>query len=502
LRESQSREEMLAAAVSEPARIAHEFQDALSKGPAGSQGRIKLGVSEWNLGLTASLDVDMFGAIWSSIFIGEMYRDGIDFANQWDAFTGDGALVRTESPAARKAQYWTFYLWDHYMGDSFVPASVDGQGPLHAYATTSDDALYVMLINAAPDDAVEATVDLTGFEPATQGERALLSYRGYFWNSQEHRPDWSDGPTVLPIDVGKGFQVEAPPMSVQCIRVPSAAKPGISEQARLDAAAARKPAGAPELRIQVAGTEFSDTPLEGWVRAYKAGTDQPYSVPLPPAKLEVTGPASADRAEVRLAEAAGRFVLRASAPGGVTLKASVEGAETSAKVEFKASVPHPRVLWDFEQPTLGRGYSSSWKLSTDDSVRPNQRVARIDLDSVVNDQQHQELLVISAFPPRNQLDRANIRGVFFDLMVSPDLKCDDPNAHIDVVMQSTGDYWMVLGSVPLSGARGKWATCTFPVTQEGHIRAMPYAYNVYLALRASKPVTGTVYIDRAGLLVR
>ncbi len=399
-------------------------------------------------------------------------------------------------------RYWALYLWGHFMGDSLLDCSVEGADALHVYATASKDAVYVMLMNSSPDDAVEATVELSGFEPAAQGERALLSHRGCFWNGLEHRADWSEGPTVLPLDVGTSLKVEAPPYSIECIRVPSAAKPGISEQARRDAAARQKPAGTPDLHIQIAKTEFSDTPLEGWVRAYKAGTDEPYPGPLPAAKIEVTGPGSADRAEARLAEAAGRFILSASAPGEVTVKASVDGAEASATVEFRPSEPHPRVIWEFEQPTLGRGYSSSWKLSTDDSVRPNQRVARIDLDGAVNDQQHQELLVINAFPPRDQLDRANIRGVFFDMMVSPDLKCEDPNAHVDVVMQSTGDYWMLLGSVPLKDSNGKWSTYTFPVTQPGHIRAMPFAFNVYLALRANKPATGTVYIDKAGLMVR
>ena len=214
LHESQTRQEMLALAVSEPARIAGEFRDTVRKRQPAREGRIKLGVSEWNLGLGGALEVDMFGAVWSSIFVGEMFRDGIDFANQWDAFTG-GDLVMADKPAVRRGQYWVLWLWGHYMGDSLVECGVEGGASLNAYATASADAVYVMLINSSPDQAAEATVNLDGFEPAAQGECAVLCHRGYFWNSLTRRPEWSGGPTVLPLDVGKSFQVEAPPMSVQ-----------------------------------------------------------------------------------------------------------------------------------------------------------------------------------------------------------------------------------------------------------------------------------------------
>jgi len=40
------------------------------------------------------------------------------------------------------------------------------------------------------------------------------------------------------------------------------------------------------------------------------------------------------------------------------------------------------------------------------------------------------------------------------------------------------------------------------VADQKLIRAMPQAYNIWFILRADKPVTGSVFIDRAGLMVR
>jgi hypothetical protein len=69
-------------------------------------------------------------------------------------------------------------------------------------------------------------------------------------------------------------------------------------------------------------------------------------------------------------------------------------------------------------------------------------------------------------------------------------------------MQSQGNYWMSLGRLPLRGLTTEWETHTFPVTDPKHIEAMPWAFNVWLILRANQPVQGALFIDNVGLLVR
>jgi len=178
------------------------------------------------------------------------------------------------------------------------------------------------------------------------------------------------------------------------------------------------------------------------------------------------------------------------------------GEQTAAAaVAFRKSEPRPHVLWDFEEESLGRGYRSHWALSTDGGIRANQRVARVDLPGVVPDQEHRELLVVN-LPRRAGIPRENIRGVFFDLSVSRDLQCADPEARVEVVMQSPANWWMPLGSVPLPKAGEEWQTHTLMVTQQDHVEAMYAAHNVWFILHADEPVTGAVFLDRAGLMVR
>jgi hypothetical protein len=69
-------------------------------------------------------------------------------------------------------------------------------------------------------------------------------------------------------------------------------------------------------------------------------------------------------------------------------------------------------------------------------------------------------------------------------------------------MQSTQNYWMQLGSVPLDENVGEWKTHVLLTENEDHFRAMPEAFVVLVMVVAKKPPRGTVYVDRAGLMVR
>jgi hypothetical protein len=113
----------------------------------------------------------------------------------------------------------------------------------------------------------------------------------------------------------------------------------------------------------------------------------------------------------------------------------------------------------------------------------------------------QDILKVSRLPGRDVLDRGNIRGVVFDLRVSSDFACDDPDAGVMVVMQSPANWWMVLGEAPLGDA-GEWKTYRFGVESEAHIKALPTALNVIFVLRAGEPARGSIYLDRIGFLVR
>ncbi|KPK65127.1 MAG: hypothetical protein AMK73_03825 [Planctomycetes bacterium SM23_32] len=151
LRSVMPQRQMLAIAESDPARAVEAVRELIRKYQPDREDEIELGVTEWNLGLEGGLEVDMFGVIWTAVFVGAMQRSGVAFANQWDAFTHSrgGSLLFSQQPCAPKGQYWAFWLWRHYMGDDVIACSLEGPDWLRAFATRSDDAVYVMAVNAS-----------------------------------------------------------------------------------------------------------------------------------------------------------------------------------------------------------------------------------------------------------------------------------------------------------------------------------------------------------------
>jgi hypothetical protein len=111
------------------------------------------------------------------------------------------------------------------------------------------------------------------------------------------------------------------------------------------------------------------------------------------------------------------------------------------------------------------------------------------------------LLAVSRLPGEATLNKANIRGVTVDVKTSGDFVCDDPNAHIMVVMQSPANWWMQLGAIPLKDAT-EWKAHQIDVTNDDYTKALPSALNVLFVLRSSKPARGSVYFDHIGFTVR
>ena len=100
---------------------------------------IQIAFTEWNLsgGLNGS---DMFSGLWHSRMLGEMAKDGVDFATEWDAFThvrpmaGGQSLIFTDKDADRfyrKAGYFAMWLWNNFTGDRLVNSVISAPSDSH-----------------------------------------------------------------------------------------------------------------------------------------------------------------------------------------------------------------------------------------------------------------------------------------------------------------------------------------------------------------------------------
>jgi hypothetical protein len=467
--------------------------------------QIEIAYSEWNvLDPPSPLCSDLFSALWSSEFLGHLASNGVDFATQWDAFTHDAqsghSLFLSEPDFARKSQFHAFWLWNHYAGDQLVQSSQVGPSSFYSMATRSDDAVVLMLVNTDRQHDAAVGVKLNDFSPAKIGERALLSTREYFWNQIAHRIDWNSGPDIQPLEVDPSFTVNVPAFSLMYVKIPQHEQ--ISNLAQQGAQRSKIEPAKAQLRLVLPEQTYAGDSIDGWIEAIDSSTQQPYLRPLSPVILKFHGAGGSQQTEVRLDQPAAHFVAQPTAAGTFFVDATLNDATSAtASVRVKPSVPQPRVFWNFTEPTLSEGYESDWKISADNTVKPGKQVARVDIPNVTPDDKSSLLLRLTKFPGDDKLNRANIRGIIFQMMLSKNFSCDDPNANIQVIIQSPANWWMWMGQVPLSQMQS-WKSVRFDTDDPKFTRAMPQAQKVWFVLHASKPVRGSIYIDNVGFMVR
>lgn len=474
------------------------------------KAEIEIGYTEWNLsgGLNSS---DLYSGLWTSMMLGEFARNGVDFATKWDTFThvrgmehGHGLIWTDGNKFTRKAAYYALQLWNHYTGDKVLQPVVAGEDTIYSYASRDSDAVYIMLVNPSYDRVAQLELELPGYLAGARGEHVSLTAREYHWNYHTHVPEWSQPPRVRAIDTGDTFSVTVAPFSVSFVRVPTVGAPDESQFMQAQAPAAEDKA-TPRLRFMLPPEVFVGDHIAAYLHAEDSATGQPYASPLPDAALSAEGSVTLDRSAVRLAETLGRFEFVATSTEPVTLRATVNGVETTARIEPRSSEPRPLLIWDFQShsPSDKKLFESRYKLTADLNQRANKEVARIDfaLDSFPSgDTEHQTLFRINSLPERAALNRANVRGVFFDIKTLG-LVTEDPRASVSVVMQSPANWWMVLGSVPLAGNQD-WKRHEVTFTRRDYIDAIASGYNIWFVLNTNKPLRGSILLDRIGFMVR
>jgi len=463
------------------------------------ESQIEINYSEWNLagGVNGR---DLYGGLWAAVYLSELARHGVDMATQWDAFntlvSGDGREF------LRLGQYYAFLLWNRGMGNRMIPLSAADAG-IHAFASRTDDAVSLLLVNPDRDRELRADLRIAGFTAGPMGEMALVSNREYLWDEASKRPTWNLEPRIIPFPLGPIPSVTLPPYSMACVRIPA---PGKSPSLGLGAPTKPAPPAVPaqtRLDFTLPNEMYVGDQTKGRLIATVAGSGQPQA--LAPAALSATGVAATlDRSTVRLSEAVGYFAFTPTAAGTLTLTATVDGITAAKAITILPSVPRPMVFWDFTTPaaTVGEHFNSDFDLLPDVNQRANRAVARINITPKTFPKEHNEqwVLMFRKFPDKDRLRKENIRGAIMEVKIDKNLVCEDPDAHLLVTMQSPANWWMQLGTIPLKPGTD-WQKFEFPVKEED-LKALPSAFNLNLVIRSKKPITGSLFVDHVGFLVR
>jgi len=460
--------------------------------------QVDIGYSEWAVGTP-----EITGAQWHAIFVGEAFKAGMKFINQFTIF---GLLPYKDGTVTPRGSYWAWWMWSNLMGDSMVAADVTGTDKVTVYATITDDGLSIMVINRSPDDQVDAQVAISGFDAGEVGQEVGLTHREYLWVAEDSyepswrlRPaaSWSRYPAVRPVEAGAEFTVSLPPSSIMVYRLPPPGKTLGNPVGRPETTVAQEP----RLLLVLPWEAYASDPIEGWVVALNGDSEEPYPLPLDAATITVEGPAKADRPAVRLAETAGRFTLTPTGPGEIIVTVASAGKTASRTMKLKASIPMPHVFWDFEGTQVPGNVDSDWLISVDSTIRANQSALRVNFDSS-NQPVEKKSRVFGMDGMPDGIERSNVRGALMDIRTSDDFKCTDPDARIAIVMQSNINWWMVIGNLKVSDLSKEWQTLEFITEDPSHIKAMPGVFNLHMFLYTEGDLSGSICIDNVGLMIR
>lgn len=463
---------------------------------------IELGVTEWNIKVNEDRDTgDMLGGLWSAAWIGEMFREGVSFAHQWDLFTnkekgGHSTFLSKGSVFEPKATYWANYLWSQLMADRLVASRLDGapSAAIRAYATSSERGVQILLVNGGDTAVHELAIVLRSERPfAPSGRLNTFSRRTYFWDPHASAPVWSLPPEATDFPISENLKVSLPASSARVLELPwqgvapSAARP-------------LPPESSPTLRLVLPDTAPADLPVEGWVLAMDSASGRPWRGPLPPAELELSGPASADLRLLPLENAAARFILTPHEAGTLHVRATAGAARAGHTLELKRISQRDLVLFTFDNPLPDWNARSHFTLRAQSTVKPNEAVAEVSLLDALPAKDADNLFHFEPLP--STLVRRSVSGVFAQLRADPDLRCADPKARVNVILQSTANHWIPLGSVALSDLVGKWHALRLPVSDPALLEAMSGLYALRIQLQSTSPVTGSIQLDDLGFTQR
>lgn len=461
---------------------------------------IEIGITEWNMKVNEDRDTaDIISGLWAATWIGTMVEEGVAFANQWDLMTktpegGHGAFHIGNGRIVPKPLYAAHFLWHRYMGNSTLALEEPVEKGLEIFATRTDDAVQVMFINKQESGSLPVELHIPGIRKGC-GTGRIITYsrQEYFWDPHQRKPIWSRGPTIEAVDGADRLSISVPAFSIRIVQLPLTGNAEFSN-VNIDKS------GTPSLHLIVPESAPADLPVECWVVAWDKANGTPYRGELGAVTLEVTGPVDGVPELIRLDRSMAKVLLQPVSAGEVTLQVRHGGLEASTTLALEEVASREQVLWTFDNPVSEWGASGTFRIRMEPSVKPNEFVAAAVLENSLPGDNKDVLLLLERFPESLEKDR--IGGVFGEVQVAPDLVTKDPEACVNVILQSEADHWMQLVTIPFSEMQGEWKRFQFKIEDPRLLKAMARLYAVRFQIVSTEPITGEIYFDNLGFLIR
>ena len=489
------------AAVSDLRKAIKRVNGWISKYQPQRIDEIEIGISEWNIKVNEDRDTaELISALWSALWIGVMFEEGVDFANEWDltTYTEEGGhntfyINEGNMSVMPKSQYWALWMWSNLMGSEMLKSDLSGMESVKSFVTRSDTGLQIMLINTS--ETKEATVAVqTKGASGLEGQLHTYSSAEYFWDVHARKPLWSCPPAVRQISASNSPTITLPKFSINVLELPWTNQ----------GSGSHKPASSADklsLQLSLPDRVPADRAIEAWVIASDPEAQLPYLQSIETIQLSIDGPASLSQTSLELDNAVAAFTVTPKGAGEITIHARSGKHSASQSIELVALEERAYTNWTFDNPIYEWQAKSTFALGSESSVKPNQYVAAARLNGETP-KRDADLLFHFEPLPSEKLSFANANGVTGQLRAAHNLKCADSEARINIILQSDANHWMPIGSIKLSNIIGKWKPFAVKVTQPEELDAMAKLYGLRFQIQSQAPITGDIYLDDLGFIFR
>jgi hypothetical protein len=313
-----------------------KMKDAIRKVRPDLLGKIELGLSEYNSKLFEDIHTaDLFSGVWLSAALAEQFAVGQDMSMQWDSFTqkqndGGGHGFILDATRTPKAEYWAFWLFNHWFGDTMVAAASDDPR-LKVYASKGDAGeTYLMVVNTSETQEIVSRIGLKGVPAGRAASAARFSQIEYRWSVKDFAPAWNSGPTILNIPSPADGNYAFPPLSTTVIKWSA---PQTAESVTVLGRSAKAVPLGTKSRIEVLALKADGSPASGAAvtleatGTFKASALKAVAGADGRAVFEITAPSAAGSSEFKFAS------------GSSTAVCSVRAVQAGLKVFAPEKVP-------------------------------------------------------------------------------------------------------------------------------------------------------------------
>ena len=462
---------------------------------------IEIGITEWHVKVHEDVNTgNLLSGLWCSRFVGEMLKNKIDFANEWDTFSttdhggGHGLFsnddIKLTTP---RAAYWALWMWGNTMGDQLVQSSVTGNSNIVSYATKDDKNLAIMLFNQSPTTPVVVKLDVAGSQSKTA--RAIeFSHKNYLWDTFQHKPLWSLPPVERTLDFSENNSVTLAPMSATVVRMGEKAKSEPTPSSKLT------------LDVLVPKKQSADTPIQTYIVLKGDKPDAPYHGK--PVKLNITteGPVKVYPTTITTSQPAIPITITPTGAGTGRITINSETSTVRKNIDFyKIALSH-EVAWTFGDNDQIKEVNGSMPGKMNTEVRRNENVLEVPFKNWLPENKNN--LIVEVNPLNIKFPKDQVGGVIAKIKISPSLIHAPKNAKLQVNLQSQGNHWMMIGKIRLRDLPelGKgpeaWESFEFTVDDPKLLNTMPALYSLVFIVESTTPLTGSIYIDDLGFIRR